>query len=274
MKKAILCGILLLWVGLCLGRLDAIASVLKAPQNPMVQEAQLQNDDDEFHPGLGVYHYKIAWGRGDIAEAWIAVDKEQDLYLVSVKAKTKNLIEKMFKVRYRGEGKISAEDLAPVHTYFEEKMRSKRRETTIVFNPNGTVDSVRITEKKGKDTETDKRQLEAADFALDPITAIFMVRNLDWELGESDNLEVFTGKTRYLLTLSCQGKTTVKRENQDREVWVITIKVQNLDEPQKKSKVKQTIVLLTTDQKKDVLYIKSSTKFGAVTAELMGFVPK
>ena len=102
----------------------------RQPSVPTVGE-NVSHATEEFQPRLGTYHYKITWGKSDIAEARIAVDKQDDLYQVTLKARTQNMVDRMFKLRYRGEGQVSAEDFAPVHAYFQEETRSKQRETMI-----------------------------------------------------------------------------------------------------------------------------------------------
>ena len=100
-----------------------------------------------------------------------------------------------------------------------------------------------------------------------------MARSLEWEIGESERFEVFTGKCRYMVKLNCQEKTHINAPGKQRDAWVITSAVKNMDKPHRKSKIGETIILLSADKAKEVLFIKSNTKYGKVTAAIMKFEP-
>jgi len=229
--------------------------------------------DPEFAPPLGTYHYKITWQRAGIAEAKIDVSRENGIYEIRVRAKTLNIVDKLYRLRYTGEGQISAEDLAPVSMHTEQQTRSSHRQTLIEFRDDGTIESIRMKTKEGKEPKTKKRVIESDSFTLDPFSAMFMARSLEWEMGESEHFEVFTGKYRYMVKLNCQGKAHVNTSGKQREVWVITSAARNMDKPHRKSKMGETIILLSADKAKEVLFIKSKTKYGKVAATLMKFEP-
>lgn len=235
--------------------------------------AQALARDPEFDPPLGTYHYKVTWQRAGIAKAKINVSRENGNYKIGIRAKTLNILDKIFRLRYKGEGQISAEDLAPVLMHMEHRTGSSRRQTLVEFHDDGTIESVRVKRKVGKKTKTKKRVIESDSFTIDPFSAMFMARSLEWEIGESQSFQVFTGKYRYMVKLNCQGKTHINAPGKQRDAWVITSSVKNMDKPKRKSKMGETIILLSADKAKEVLLIKSKTKYGKVTASLMKFKP-
>ena len=262
--------------------LTATAFSWKAAANPEPDEAdsayrksttQVLARDPEFTPALGTYHYKVRWQRAGFAEAKINVSREKGIYEIRMRAKTSNIADKIYRIRYTGEGKISAEDLAPVLMHTEQRTRSSHRQTFIEFRDDGTIESVRVKTKEGEKTKTKKRVIKSDGFTLDPFSAMFMVRSLEWEIGESESFEVFTGKYRYMVKLNCQGKTYINASGKRRDAWVTISTVTNMDKPHRKSKMGEIIIFLSADKAKEVLFIKSKTKYGKVTAALTKFEP-
>jgi hypothetical protein len=241
------------------------------PQGRSAAQGMVQ--DPEFAPPLGTYHYKVTWQRVGIAEATISVSRIKEVYEIRIRAKTLNVVDKIYRLRYRGEGQISSEDLAPVLMHAEQQTRSTHRRTIIEFRPDGTIESVRVKTEEGKQPKTKKRVIESEGFTLDPFSAMFMARSLEWGIGESERFEVFTGKHRYMIKLNCQGKTSINAPGNERDAWVITSAVRNMDKPHRKSKMGETIILLSADKAKEVLFMKSKTKYGKVRAALMRFEP-
>ena len=229
--------------------------------------------DPEFAPPLGTYHYKVTWQRAGIAKAKINVSRKNGIYKIRIRAKTLNILDKIFRLRYTGEGQISAENLAPVLMHMEHRTGSSHRQTHVEFRDDGTIESVRVRTKEGKKPKTKKRVIESDNFTIDPFSAMFMARSLEWEIGESESFQVFTGKYRYEVTLNCQGKAHINALGKQRDVWVITGTVRNMDKPKRKSKMGQSTILLSADKAKEVMLIKSKTKYGKVTAAFMKFEP-
>jgi hypothetical protein len=58
--------------------------------------------DPEFQPQLGTYYYNVQWLDSEIAKVKFTVAREGDFYKLKVKAKTKNLFDVVYKLRYKG----------------------------------------------------------------------------------------------------------------------------------------------------------------------------
>ncbi len=224
--------------------------------------------DPEFQPQLGTYHYNVQWLDSEIAKVKFTVAREGDFYKIKVKAKTLNMFDVVYKLRYRGEGRISAEDLAPVRSYTKEVTSSYRKETTVKFRDDGSIESVQVKTKGGKKPRTKTREIENSGNILDPFSAIFLARHLEWKTGQAESFEVFKERQRYLVKLNCQGMVKIKVSGKERSAWVITSNITNIDKPKKKPGMGETVIFISADEAKEVLFIKSETKFGKITALL------
>jgi hypothetical protein len=170
-------------------------------------------------------------------------------------------------------GRISSEDLAPVRSYTKEVTSSYKKETTVKFRDDGSIESVQVKAKEGKKPKTKTREIENSGNILDPFSALFLARHLEWKAGQAESFEVFKGRQRYLVKLNCQGMVKIKVSGKERSAWVITSRVKNIDKPEKKPGMGKTVIFISADEAKEVLFIKSETKFGKITAVLDKFVP-
>jgi len=70
----------------------------------------------------------------------------------------------------------------------------------------------KITAVRSKGPQDPDKKLVSFDpdnMTLDPIGAAFLARALPWEVGQSRDLDVFNGKSRYFITLSAVEKTSI-----------------------------------------------------------------
>jgi hypothetical protein len=135
----------------------------------------------------------------------------------------------------------------------------------------GTITAVRS--KGPNDPDKKVVSFESDNFTLDPIGAAFLARSLPWEVGQSRDLDVFNGKSRYFITLSAVEKTTIIHRGETRNVIVITPRVRNLSTTKPRSKLREAFMYVTDDDQHEVLKIVSSVFIGSVTTELDSFTP-
>jgi hypothetical protein len=228
-------------------------------------------DSTHFIPPLGTYEYDVSWEGIPAAEASISVEQEGLYYRVTTTARTLRAIDLLYKLRFRAEGVISSVDYFPVKTVIDQTENSKVKSTLLVFHPDGEIEGG-ITQK-GKEDQTFR--FNPNNFTLDPVSAAFIARGLDWEVGASKQFDTFNGKTRYLITFTAVDKVTMKVSGVQRDVWVIVPKVQSLSDPEGKTvkKLRDAKIYITADPAREILQIRSSVFIGSVVTQLNAFTP-
>ena len=228
---------------------------------------------DAFHPSLGTYLFSVKWGKVNAGKASIKVSMEQDLYNIQVKAKTQNTVNKFYKLRFQGETQLSANNLAPIKTKMYQRTNDRAKEVEITFHDEGDIESVRHKYEDKKKKKTEIRKLNTENFTLDPVSAVFIVRSLDWGKGVSRVFDVFDGKSRHLITITCAGKQKKDVLGETRETWVLVPTVKNITKGEDSSEVGAIRIYLSTDKAKEILIIEGDIMVGKIITRLESFTP-
>ena len=272
--KALLTPVLIAWVTafwaafLALPCAFALDSAKEASKSVSLTEAE------GFEPRLGTYYYTARWDGTEAFEATVSVQKQDDLYRILVDSRTSGIIDFIFRIRYRGEGFLRSEDFAPLKTVITEEKRKRSKETQLYYLEDGGIEVVQTSTKKQAEPRTTSRTVRPETEVLEPFSATFLARGFDWQVGEVQQFEVFTGKDTYLVTLVCQEKTIVEESGTATDAWVIRPAVRNLSKPEKKSKITDVKLYISADPHKDLLKMKSKTKIGTIVLKMKQFVPQ
>jgi len=224
----------------------------------------------EFEPPLGTYNYVVSWEGIPAANAQISVDQDEMYYKLSASARTYSGIDIFYKLRYRAEGLLSSYDLAPVKTTIDNQENSNKKKVEIKFLDDGGIEAIRT--KEG-DPDTTVLKFNPNNFMLDPFGAAFLARSLHWEKGETKTFDTFNGKSRYLISLTCEDKVSMKINGEDRDVWVISPKVSNLTSSKSNDKFRSAQIYVTADKSREIIQIVSKVFIGSVTTKLISFEP-
>jgi hypothetical protein len=252
---------------------DAVKEVYIEDTAPPIATPKYSPDLEEFDPPLGKYTFSITWGIVHAGKATVAVERDEESYQIRVKAKSRDMVDTFYKLRYRGEAHLSAKDLSPIKTYLVERKKNKKKKTEITFHGEGEIESVRHKYKDGTKRKSEFRSLATQNYTLDPFSAVFVARSLDWAQGESALFDVFTGTDRYLLTLNCLGKETIEVLGQKREVWLLVPTAQNITEDEEASHIEGIRIYLSTDKAKELLVVEGDIPVGTIVTKLESFEP-
>lgn len=240
-----------------------------APQDVKVKTPIYRPEFREFDPPLGTYKYEISWQGIPAAEAMVTVAQDNTTYQIATQARTYSGIDLFYKLRYRAEGIISALTLTPQKTVITQQENSRFKKTELLFHEDGSIESHRS--EKGKDPQS--LVFNPQNFTLDPFSAAFLARSLDWGLGASKSFDTFNGRSRYLITLTATELVTMNVNGKPREVFVIVPKVHNLNNQEQSKKLRDAKIYVTADKRREVLQISSSVFVGTVTTRLVAFEP-
>lgn len=224
---------------------------------------------EEFEPRLGTYTYEVSWQGIPAAEAKVTIDQEGLRYQMSAFARTYSAIDIFYKLRYRAQGLISAVTFLPERTLVENRENSRVKTVEMNFRPDGMISSV----FKRNDNNQEFFNFDPQNLTLDPFSAAFMARSLEWQKGETKTFDTFNGKSRYLISLTALGRETITFAGKSQDVWVISPRVQKVTEPNGPQKLNSAKIYVTADRSRDVLQIVSSVFVGSVKTTLVGFDP-
>jgi len=233
-------------------------------------------DSTGFEPVLGTYSYLVDFKNVRIGTIDLTIHRENDLYKVQVLAKTVNMFDRIYRIRYRGEAVIDSNPFAPVQTTVQQQVRSRERATTTIFQPGGAI---KTQERKSEDGEVayETRNIQPERFMLDPFSATYLARGFDWKAGTEKVFDVFPGKGQYEIRLKCERLVMLDMGGVKRPAWVITPTAVNLD-PEKQAEAARKSqaamkIYLSADEQKDVLRIEASHMLGNLTVFLDKFQP-
>ena len=223
----------------------------------------------DFDPPLGTYTYEVSWQGIPAASATITVERDGDKYRIGTKAKTFSGIDMFYKLRYRALGVIDGDSLTPIRTEIEHRENSRVKSTQIDYLSSGQIYSVHATAGRGATVKV----LDTKNFTLDPFSASFLARGIEWTVGKTAHFDVFNGRSRYLISLTAESLQTIEADGVEREVFVIVPQVKNLDDDTTSKKLRRAEIFVTADSRREILKIKSSVFIGAVSTTLEHFEP-
>lgn len=234
-----------------------------------VSTPQYHADLKRFKPKLGIFTYEAGWQGIPAAQMDVEVDTDGMHYFVNVTARTNSAIDVFYRLRYTANGILEGDTLLPLKSTFDQKENSKSRITEITYLDNGEVRSYR----KRDDREPETLQFTPNNLMLDPFSAAFLSRSLDWKLNDERKLDVFNGKTRYLITFTAIDKTQIEVNGVKRDVWVISPKIENLTNTKNNKKFREARIYVTADADRELLKIESEVYVGTVSATLVAYTP-
>lgn len=228
--------------------------------------------DPEFHPSPGTYYYDVFWQDIKVGKATISLTFNDDLYRITVQAKTKNSINVFYTLKYKGEVEMEPSPLKPLQATVRESTGSKSKNTSITFPQKNRAEGVEVESVKGHTKKVTERFAVSETFILDPFSVVFIIRHLDWHVGMAEVFDIFTGKKQYQLQLLCHSVTNLTIKNQKRQAWVIIPETTDISKANGKKRAEFKIYL-SKDSKKEILKIKGVPRIGRIVAKVRKFEP-
>lgn len=223
----------------------------------------------DFDQRLGSYEYEVSWQGIPAASLKLNIEREGLRYRVTATARTFSAIDVFYKLRYRAESTLSAVNLMPYRTVIDHRENSRFKNTDIEYLDNGDIRSIRF--KRGKGSQT--MQFKPNNHMLEPVSAAFLARSLDWDVGDVRYFDTFSGKDRYLIAITATREVEMTVNGLPRTVIVVEPRVQRLNGEAKERKLRQAEIYVTKDKAREILQIKSEVFIGTVTTALVAFTP-
>jgi hypothetical protein len=262
----------LLAATLSTGTMTARADDYIAPHLVKVSTPLYKARTDSFKPRLGTYEYTVSWQGIPAASCTLTVDEHAGKYVIEAAARTYSGVDLLYRLRYVATGTLDASNLRPISLVINHDENSRHKNIDMRFDP-ATRKITAVRSKGPEDPEKKVASFDSDNMTLDPIGAAFLARSLPWEVGQTRDLDVFNGKSRYFITLTAVERTAIMYQGEMRNVIVITPRVRNLSTTKPRSKLQEAFIYVTDDDQREVLKIVSAVFIGSVTTELDSFVP-
>jgi hypothetical protein len=215
--------------------------------------------------------YRAHWnGMVSVATAEITAKPTiidgKKVYQVKVQAKSSKFLDLIWKMRDTITSTFDAKAFAPSHFTFRQRENSKVIDTEARYSEFTKRWAVNRQEggKKPKVYEFDSQN------TLDPITAVYLARSIDFKVGDRLHFKVFGGKYQYRLELRIDGKEPVALPSgKSVEAYKIIPFLQNIAKEGYASRLNEATVWISADERRLPIKISSKIFVGSVYLELV-----
>jgi len=215
--------------------------------------------------------YQATWnGMISVATAEIhtvpAVVDGKKVYQVRVEAKTSRTLDLIWRMRDTISSTFDARSLSPSHFTFNQRENSRVIDTDARFNPRSKQWAVNRQQagKKPRVYHFDSNN------TLDPITAVYLARSVDFKVGDKLYFKVFGGRYQYLLELLVEKKEQVAlRSGKNIEAYRIIPRIQNITKKGYANRFNEATIWISTDERRVPVKLSSKIAFGSVELELV-----
>lgn len=225
----------------------------------------------KFKPEFGTYRYSIGWKGIPAAEATIEVSpiNRKEISITSL-VKTYKAIDLFYKVRYEAGGILSQDTFEPKMMRIVQRENSRFKQSNVLFVNRNTIKAINLKNKNAPEEYV----FHSKNLMLEPLSAAFKARGLDWPVGTVRDFDAFNGKSRYLISLRSEREDVIEFQGKKRRVWVLKPRVWNLVKTSHNKKIRDASIYLTQDSSREILKLESQVFIGSVFAELEEFTPK
>jgi hypothetical protein len=214
--------------------------------------------------------YRASWnGMFSVATAEVhtvpTVVDGKKVFQVRVEAKTSKALDLIWKMRDTISSTFDAKGLAPSRFIF------KQRENSRVIDTDARLDQV--TKRWAVNRQQVGKKPRVYEFesqnTLDPITAVYLARSIDFKVGDRLYFKVFGGRYRYLLELFVEKKEPVALDGKSIEAFRVIPRIQNITKNGYASRLNDAIIWLSADERRVPVKLSSKIVFGTVYLELI-----
>jgi len=215
--------------------------------------------------------YRGSWnGLISVATAEIyttpTVTAGRPVYNVRVEAKTSRALDFIWKMRDTIQSTFDARALLPSSFSFHQRENSRVIDTEARYNQS-TKRWVVDRQQVGKRRKT--HEFESQN-TLDPLTAVYLARSLDFKTGDRLYFKIFGGRYRYLLELHIERKEPVTMASgKTVEAYKVIPRLQNITKRGYAERLNEAVIWISADERRLPIKLSSKIVFGSVHVELI-----
>lgn len=214
--------------------------------------------------------YQASWnGLFSVATAEISavptVIDGKKVYQVRVEAKTSKVLDFIWKMRDTITSTFDARALLPSRFTFSQRENSK------VIDTDARLDHA--TKRWAVNRRQAGKRAKIYEFesqnTLDPITAVYLARSIDFKVGDRLYFKIFGGRYRYLLELFVEKKEPVELASGKIDAYRVIPRIQNITKKGYAKRLNQATIWISADERRLPIKLSSKVVFGSVYLELV-----
>jgi hypothetical protein len=214
--------------------------------------------------------YRASWNGVPVATAEIEttpiIFEGKKSYRVRIDAKTSKGLDLIWKMRDTITSVFDAKSLAPARFVFSQRENARVIDTEAKFNQQAGKWAVNRSQEGRKPRVYDFD----SNNTLDPITAVYLARSIDLNVGEKLFFNVFGGRYQYLLELNVEKKEPVELESGALvQAFKLVPKLTNLTKKGYAGRMKEAAIWVSADERRIPVKFWSRMFVGNVYMELV-----
>ena len=247
-------------------------SILEAGDASLIKPESVPVYQPKFFPFEGGERqvYRAHWnGLVSVATAEVqttpAVVNGKKVLQVRVEAKSSRMLDLIWKMRDSISSTFDAKALSPSQFKFSQRENSRIIDTEARYNDTSRRWAVnrRQVGKRPRIYEFDSQN------TLDPITAVYLSRSVDFKVGDRLYFKIFGGRYRYLLELHVEKREPVELESGKVEAYKVIPRIQNLTKTGYAARLNEAAIWISADERRLPVKLSSKILFGTVYLDLV-----
>ena len=213
--------------------------------------------------------YRASWIGIPVAEARIKAtpvwEAGKKFYATQVKAKTLPYLDLIFRMRDTIRSVINADTLKPHRFVYQQQENEKTSNTIATYHANTGKWLLEVQKKK----RVKHHELDFAD-TLDPISASYLVRSLDFKVGDEFEFMVFVGgKRRYPMTVKVVREEMIAVGGRVFDAYRMKSRLELPGDDKNPSEFREALVWLSADERRTLLKATSHVLLGDFKIEMV-----
>jgi hypothetical protein len=257
-------------IGILLGCIAAYAGqsgepMIKPESVPVYQPKIVPFEAGEKEVYRASWNGMISVATAEVRTVPATVDGKK-VFQVRVEAKTSKVLDLIWKMRDTISSTFDAKGLSPLRYTFNQKENSR------VINTDARLDPV--TKRWAVNRQQVGKRAKIYEFesqnTLDPITAVYLARSVDFKVGDRLYFKIFGGRYQYLLELFVEKKEPVTLESgKTVEAFRVIPRIQNITKNGYASRLNDATIWLSADERRLPIKLSSKVVFGSVQLDLI-----
>jgi hypothetical protein len=240
-------------------------AMIKPEAVPVYQPKYRPFDEGEKEVYQATWNGMISVATAEVYTVPAVVDGKK-VYQVRVEAKTSKALDLIWRMRDTISSTFDAKALSPSRFTFNQRENSRVIDTDARLDPASKQWAVNRQQvgKKPRIYRFDSNN------TLDPITAVYLARSMDFKVGDKLYFKVFGGRYQYLLELFVEKKEQVAlKSGKSVEAFRIIPRIQNITKNGYASRFNEAMIWISTDERRVPVKLSSKITFGTVQLELV-----
>ena len=252
----------------CFYEMDAFAAgqtMIKPEAVPVYHPKHYPFEAGEKELYLASWNGIFSVATAEISMTTTVIDGKK-VYHVQVQAKSSRILDLIWKMRDTITSTFDAKALSPAQFTFSQRENAKVIDTEARLDPatkRWAVSRLQV----GQEPQVYEFESENT---LDPITAVYLARSVEFKVGDRLYFKIFGGRYRYLLELLVETKEPIDLASGKKvEAYRIIPRLQNLTKNGYAERLNEATIWISADQRRLPVKLSSKIVFGSVYLELV-----